>query len=117
MSKYNFKCESCSTIKTVYVTSNVTCDICVCGGNMKRCLPQTQRPQVRETVDKFFNRKWIENQKDILQDRKDVHFWKNEVPRLVNSGTYSIETMLENGWIFFDDKENIQIRTKSPRDN
>jgi len=50
-----------------------------------------------------------------MHNRSDNYFWSVEVPRLVNTGTYSIETMIENDWISVDDKGNIQINTRPPK--
>jgi len=38
------------------------------------------------------------------------------VPRLVNSGTYGLDTMLENEWIWVDDNDKIHIYDKPPCD-
>lgn len=69
-----------------------------------------------ETVDKDRNIKWLDNHKDIVDDRRSIHYWKVEVPKLVNSGVYSLETMLENKWVYYDDKGQLQVRTIPPSD-
>jgi hypothetical protein len=71
--------------------------------------------QVRETVDKNHNVTWIQDQEKILQDRKQEYYWSIEVPKMVHSGVYSRETMLENGWIYVNDKEEVVIRMTPPQ--
>lgn len=82
---------------------------------MSRQLPVLSGPaSVKETVDKFFNVQHHSNQKELIQERSDDYYWTVEVPRMVNSGKYSMETMLEMGWISVDDKGHITIHTKPP---
>jgi hypothetical protein len=69
---------------------------------------------VTEVVDKYLGQTHIEDQRKILEDRKQDYYWAVEVPRFVNSGTYSLETMLENGWVYLNDKNEMIIRTKPP---
>jgi hypothetical protein len=68
-----------------------------------------------ETVDKFTNKKRVENQEDILKERKADHYWEQVVPKLVESGTYSLETMLEQGWVYYNEKNELVTRTKPPQ--
>lgn len=118
MPRYTFKCDACGIKKQAYTSVSKTNIICECGSNMSRLLPTLSGPsQVNETVDKLTNRKWIEGQQQILEDRKDIHYWKNEVPRMVNSGTYSLETMLEMGWVYYNDNKQLHTRTKPLRAN
>jgi len=116
MPKYTFKCKKCGDDKQVFASRKRTCTPCKkCGEYMYRQMPVLSGPaQVTETVDKYTGKKWIDDQDVILKDRQGAHYWKNEVPRLVNSGTYSLETMLEMNWVYFDDKDELQTRTKQP---
>ena len=116
MPKYTFKCKSCGSEKQVFASRKRTCTPCKeCGEYMDRQMPVLAgHAQVKETVDKLTNKKWVDNQTEILEDRQQTHYWKHEVPRLVNSGTYSLETMLEMNWVYFDEKDQLQTRTKPP---
>lgn len=116
MPKYTFECGACKSTVQKFVAVDKKTAKCRCGNGMNRKMPKLSgHAQVTETVDKYTNRKWKQDQEDILEERKADYFWSVEVPRFVNSGTYSIETMLEMGWIYFNDKEEVQIRTKPPQ--
>lgn len=119
MPKYTFKCRKCDNKKQIFASMKRVITPCSeCGEYMDRQMPILSGPaQVKETVDKLTNKKWVNNQKDIIQDRRDVQYWKIEVPKLVSSGIYEMETMLEMNWVYFDDKKQLHIRTKPPRDN
>lgn len=116
MPKYTFKCNECKSEEQLFTSVKRVCTPCKkCNGSMERLMPVLSGPaQVKETVDKLLGRKWIDNQQEIIKSRKDDYFWSVEVPRLVQSGTYSVETMLENNWIYYDDKGMMQTRTKPP---
>ena len=86
-----------------------------CEAEMNRQLPSLNGPaEVRETIDKLSGVEWKQDQKEILKGRRDDYYWSVEVPRMVNSGKYSAETMLENGWIYIDDKGQVHTHTKPP---
>ena len=70
--------------------------------------------EVLETVDKESGTQWRPDHKDDLEKRKAEYFWKHEVPRLVDSGTYGIDTMLENGWITVNEKGQIEVQSTPP---
>jgi hypothetical protein len=82
---------------------------------MARNHPTLNGPSnVTEVVDKYTGIKQRTDQSLDIKQRKDEYYWTVEVPRLVNSGTYSVETMLENGWIIIDDNHQIKIQNKPP---
>jgi hypothetical protein len=64
-----------------------------------------------EVVDKYTNVSRIENQEKDLKIRSDRNYWLNVVPGLVNSGTYSKETMVEKKWIVVNEKGETVINT------
>ncbi len=68
--------------------------------------------EVRETVDHMTNSKHKQDQKALIRERNEEYFWKVEVPRLVQ--TYSVQTCLEEGWIWLDDKGQAHIYDKPP---
>jgi len=68
-----------------------------------------------ETVDKFTNKKHIDDQQSIISERKADYYWEVEVPKLVNSGVYGLDTMLEQGWVYYDEKHKLVTRTKPPQ--
>jgi hypothetical protein len=89
------------------------CDFCKTP--MKLQMPNILGQEVRETVDAMTGSKWIQDQQEIIKERKADYFWSIEVPRMVNSGTYSIETMFENGWVYYNEKGDLVTRTKPPQ--
>jgi hypothetical protein len=116
MPKYTFLCSSCSSEVQMYVpplVKEVPCK--ACQGSMNRQMPTLNGPSnVREVVDKNTGITWTDGQQEMIKDRKDEYYWTIEVPRFVNSGTYSLETMLENQWITVDDAGKIHINNKPP---
>jgi hypothetical protein len=82
---------------------------------MKRQLPKLGgQPDVHETVNEYTGVTWKEGQKEAIDERRAKYYWEVEVPRMVRSGTYSIETMLEMGWVYFNDKEEMCVNNKPP---
>jgi hypothetical protein len=82
---------------------------------MKRQMPSLRGLKTTETVDKYTNRKHISDHSNVLKERKLDYYWSVEVPKMVNSGTYSIETMIEQNWVYYDEKGNLITRTKPPQ--
>ena len=78
-------------------------------------MPSLRGLKTTETVDKYTNRKHISDHDNVLKERKLDYYWSVEVPKMVNSGTYSIETMIEQGWVYYDEKGNLITRTKPPQ--
>ncbi len=105
MPKYTFVCPVCNHSEQNYVprkVSEVACEACYSQGRkdvwMKRKMPTLAgRPDTTEVVDEYTGTVWKEDQQELIKQRKDEYYWSIEVPRLVNSGTYSIETMVEMG--------------------
>jgi len=115
MAKHTFVCKSCGTSKTLFTSSAATIECESCGEEMSRKMPTLNgKPDVTETVDSYTGIKHREDHKNIVEQRKQDYFWKHEVPRLVNSGTYSLETMISNGWVTTNDKDELIINTKPP---
>jgi hypothetical protein len=116
MPKYTWKCSECGNTKSAYSSSIIKTIECEdCDGKMKRQLPSLRGVKTTETVDKFFNKRHVDDQKNILQERKLDYYWEVEVPKMVNSGTYELSTMLEQGWVYYDEKGNLVTRTKPPQ--
>lgn len=115
MPKYTFECPECGKIEQKFAALSTTTAQCGCGSTMKRNLPSIGGPaKVTEKMDDMSNVTHIQDQKEILKERRDDHYWAVEVPKMVNSGIYSAETMFERGWIFINDKGQIEIHTKPP---
>jgi len=116
MPKYTFKCESGHTVQKIVSAKvrEIECNHEGCTNSMCRQPPRLQQSDVEETIDKYFGTKQRPDQKDVVQQRRDEFYWTVEVPRLVNSGTYTVETMLEMGWIYLDVKNQVQINNKPP---
>jgi len=124
MPKYTFSCPMCSTSLQQNVsrdTSEIACVNCqkqdLANVKMKRQMPKLGgQPQVNEVVDKYVNRVWQDGQQESIKVRRDKYYWSVEVPRMVNSGTYSVETMFENNWVYFNEKEELCVHNKPPHE-
>lgn len=114
MPKYRFVCSSCGgeIVKLVKIGTKEI--VCKCGESMSRKMPRLNSIETTETVDSYRNVKWTANHREKLKERKEEYFWKYEVPRLVTSGIYELETMLENDWITITDDGKIEIQDKPP---
>ena len=113
MPKYRFVCEKCGRAIQQYVSPKTVSVVCECGHDMDRQMPTMNGPTtVHEVSDKRMGYKWLDDHQNVIQDRKLHYFWAVEVPRMVASGIYSVETMLENGWISVDDSNQVHINTK-----
>lgn len=116
MPKYTFECQGCHTRTQKYTnsyTKDIVCPECFALAN--RIFPNISGARTTETVDKLLNRKHIVDQPNAMKERKLDYYWEFEVPKLVDSGIYSVETMLEQGWIFYNEKGELVIRTAPPQ--
>jgi len=116
MPKYRFTCEHCGIEIQKYATSStVEIECSSCQYKMFRQHPSLSGPAgVTEVVDKYTGIKHRPDQSLEIKQRKDEYYWTVEVPRLVNSGIYTVETMFENGWIYLDDNHQVKTQTKPP---
>ena len=112
MAKYSFQCE-CGKSKSLYTSFDAVVK-CECGRDIKASLPTITAATVKETVDKLSGTKQLKDQKEVLIERSEDFFWSVEVPRMVESGIYSMETMLERQWVYYDEQGNLRTRTKPP---
>ena len=112
MAKYRFQCEKCSTIVERYASVKTETLPCKeCDGVAKRLFPNLGSQKVTEVVDPFLNIRHEDDQKKQLENRRIEHFWSVEVPRFVDSGVYSIETMLSEGWVVYNEKGELVVGT------
>lgn len=110
MAKYRFQCEKCGTIALCYASVSTETLACkACDGNAKRLFPNIGSKKVTETVDSFLGVRQEDDNKKQLEDRRTEYFWEVEVPRFVQSGTYSMETMLAEGWLVYNEKGELVI--------
>lgn len=110
MAKYRFQCEKCSVIVERYASVSADTLPCKeCGANTKRLFPNIGSKKVTEVVDTFLNVRQEEDHRKEIESRRIEHFWGVEVPRLVQSGTYSIETCLENNWLVYNEKGELVL--------
>lgn len=116
MPLYSFVCSSCKNNEQKFVNYKQTSITCSkCSSLSTRQLPTLNGPSnVTEIVDKYTGIAHRRDQKDEVKERREEYYWTVEVPRLVDSGTYSLETMLNNGWIWVDDNNQIHKHTKPP---
>lgn len=115
MPKYNFTCAKCGLSLQKFTNVSSKTIPCECGEEMDRKMPNISGMKVSEVVDKYTNKKHFADQKEIIQERKLDYYWEKLVPEMVNSGTYTIETMLEKGWVYYDEKHNLITRNKPPQ--
>lgn len=112
MPKYTFICDKCSKSIQKYLSPSQRFNQCECGQTVERQLPKIPAPKTTENVDKMSNRKHVADQANQMKERKLTYYWEVEVPNMVNSGIYSIETMLEQGWVYYNEKGELTTRTK-----
>lgn len=113
MPKYVFKCDSEHTISK-YVPikcSTIPCEEDSCSKTMHRQMPVLNGPSnVTEVINKYTGITHTQDHKEKIDARKAEYYWTVEVPRFVASGIYTLETMLENGWVWVDD--NLHVHTQ-----
>jgi putative FmdB family regulatory protein len=116
MPKYVFLCKSCENRYEKYQSASLKTSICpTCNKEVVRSLPVLNgQADVMESMDKYTGVVVRQDQQEQIQLRKEEYYWSVEVPRFVNSGTYTLETMLENDWVYLDEKDNICINNKPP---
>jgi hypothetical protein len=112
MPKYTFSCPTCKKDIKKYTASSVESTPCECGHTMKRQMPTINKASVTEVVDSYTGVALPLDNAEILKERKDDYFWEHEVPRLV--GKYSVAHCLQNGWLYVDEKNQLQVQTKPP---
>lgn len=116
MPKYTYECTDCDIqIQKFANVTDKTTKCPKCHEQIPRRMPLLKAPKVTEVVDKYSNKKHMDNHKNVLQERKLDYYWKHEVPKFVESGTYELDTMLEQGWVYYDEKGNLTTRTKPPQ--
>ena len=115
MARFTFKCQQCNhttQITSLQVKRTVLCRKCKIP--MSRMLPIIHGTDKQEIVDKYTGITQKPDQRELVDERRAKYYWEHEVPKMVASGVYSIETMLENGWIWVDDNNQIQVHNKPP---
>ena len=117
MPKYTNECPSCGHTLQKYNNPKDAPNYCCphCGTTMVKKMPIIKGVKTTETVDKYTNKKHVADHKEIVNERKQDFYWSKEVPKMVNSGIYELSTMLEKGWVYYDDKGNLVTRTKPPQ--
>jgi hypothetical protein len=109
MPKYRFVCPGCNFEREKYTspsTETVPCHYCE-GQEMRRQFPGSGSQQVREVVDSYSNVRQTPDATAENKARKTEYFWEIEVPRLIQ--TYSLETCLQEGWLVYNDKNELVI--------
>ena len=116
MPKYTFKCTKCSDSEQKIVSrkiNNLECS--KCGALSVRQMPSLAGPpEVRENVGEF-NKTRRKDQDKLLDERQAEYYWKHEVPKMVASGIYQLDTMLEQNWVYYNEKKELVTRTKPPQ--
>jgi hypothetical protein len=113
MPKFRYQCKTCNVSELRLVSNKDKQVLCkTCQTLMDRQMPNLVGQEVRETVDPLLNTSWKQDQKDILKERKEDYYWSVEVPRLVQ--THGLQTCLEQGWVWIDDKGQMHVHTKPP---
>lgn len=115
MPKYTFECPKCKNVFREYVDKEIkTMECDKCGQESNRKLPVIGGADVYETVNDYTNTKVKQDHKELLKERNEEFYWKVEVPRLAADPKYSLETKLDNGWVWVDDSGKIHVHTKPP---
>lgn len=118
MPKYTFICPLCEASVTKYSPSTCKgfpCTSLFCSAVMIRQMPNISPVRTTEIVDKLTNKKNLQNHDEILAERKSDHYWGVLVPEMVNSGIYLLETMLDQDWVYYNEKGELVTRTKPPQ--
>lgn len=110
MPKYTFRC-TCGNKKQKYTTNN-TSILCECGSVMEKLLPIVSNTEVKEVYDPYTNVSLNPEFKSQIDERRLDHYWSVIVPRLVSE--YSLEHSLKEGWVYYDEKGQLQVHTKPP---
>lgn len=116
MPKYTFLCNSCESLEqkiTDISTDKIVCHHC--GKDAIRQMPMLKGIKSTEVVDKYTGKKHVEDHKEKVSERKADYYWSVEVPKLVNSGIYELGTMLQQGWVYYNEKNELVTRTKPPQ--
>ncbi len=114
MPKFIFICNKCGKEVVKIVPASWSFIGCECGGNLIKQFPNLKKTVNKEKVEQTRNIDWIEDQEKMVKDRSLEEFYKHEVPKLVQSGTFSVKEMEQKGWIYKDEKGHFQIRTTPP---
>jgi len=115
MPKYTFICERCKKNKQYFVDISEKQKECECGSIMYRQLPFLRGTKTTEVIDKYTNVKHLNDQSSMINERKLDYYWQHEVPKMVNSGIYELSTMLQQGWVYYNEKNELVTRTKPPQ--
>jgi len=119
MPKYTFMCPTCGHSLQQNVKRSVKkldCPKCPLA-EMQRMLPNLNgASSVTEVINKYTGQVQKQDQSIMVQERRAKYYWSVEVPRMVNSGIYGVDTMLQQGWIWFDDKKQMQVNNKPPHE-
>jgi len=114
MAKYTFKCSFCQNSFQEYTNKDDKERKCnICGNIAKRLCPILKGIKVTESIDKDQGVEWIKDQEELIDERNQDHYWSVLVPRFVQQ--YSLEMCLSKGWVYYDDKGILQMRTKPPQ--
>lgn len=124
MPKYTFVCPDCGRTEQTYTSRTVKVLPCIsCTKDpesiilMKRKLPKLYgNPDITEVVDDYSGKTIKQDQSTMIKERRDKYYWSVEVPRKVASGTYGVDTMLELGWVWFDDDGKMHVNDKPPHE-
>ena len=112
MPKFRFQCSTCNLEVERFASPKTETSKCpTCDGPMSRLFPGSGSQTVREVVDQYTNTRTAPDEKSQNKSRKTEYFWEVEVPRLIQ--TYSLETCLQEGWLVYNDKNELVIG-KSP---
>lgn len=116
MPLYRFECPDCKSLQQKITDISINKIVCHnCGKDAIRQMPNLKGVKSTEVIDKYSNQKHVEDQKQKVSERKEDYYWSVEVPKLVNSGIYELGTMLQQGWVYYNEKGELVTRTKPPQ--
>ena len=115
MPRYTFSCPDCESVEQKITDISTNKIVCYhCGKEMIRQMPNLKGIKTTEVIDKYTNKRHTADHKEAVSERKAEYYWSVEVPKLVNSGIYELGTMLQQGWVEFNEKGELITNTKPP---
>jgi len=109
-----FYCDNCNVSVAKFCSMSLQEVECPeCASLIKPRLPNVLAPRVNERSDAMFKVHLHNDHEDMILERTEDHYWKNEVPRLIRQ--YGEEEALRKGWMYKDEKGLLKIQNKPPR--
>jgi len=113
MAKYRFICNVCDRELFMYIDRNIRTINCVCGKKMVRQIPRTSHDAIiTEVIDSKMGVSLRPDDSEQATQRSEEYFWTIRVPELVKETP--IKECLRNGWMYYNEKEELVVQTTPP---